>query len=150
MIREDDLENGEYFWYEKEDRVYAIHCVNRYSQNLNKELDESYFRFSYDLYSSSENKEETHIKSVRKLRAMMEPEISFISIMFHYLVEQIREPICLKTQRPHLSYHDEKDSRVWHMSFIKENKTSLRRYFLFYEKDMNIEELQRLRKKKKR
>lgn len=141
MTREDALESGEYFWYEKEDRVHAMYCVNRYSQPHNKELDESYSRFSYDLYSSSGTKEETRINSVKNLRAMTEPEISFISIMFHYLAEQIREPICLKTQRPRLSYHDGKDGRVWLMSFIKEKETSSRRYFLFYENDMNIEEL---------
>lgn len=143
MYTEDDLQSGEYFWYEKEDRVYALHCVNRYSQNSNEELDESCFRFSCDLYSSSENDKGTHIKDAGKLQAMMEPEVSIISIMFHYLAERIRESICLKTQRAHLSYHHGKDGRVWHMSFIKEDETLSRRHFLFYEKDMYIKELEK-------
>ena len=143
MYTEDDLQSGEYFWYEKEDRVHALHCVNRYSPNSNEESDESGFRFSYDLYSSSETDKGTHIKDAEKLQAMMEPEVSIISIMFHYLEERIREPICLKTQRARLSYSDGKDGRVWHMSFIKEHETS-RRHFLFYEKDMNIKELEKM------
>lgn len=141
MIQEDDLQSGEYFWYEKEDRVYALRCINRYSHNPNEESGESCFLFSYDLYSAPESNEETQINGARKLRAMTEPEVSFVSVMFHYLAEKIREPICLKTQRPHLSYHDGEDGRVWHMSFVKENKTSSRRHFLLYEKDRGIEEL---------
>ena len=144
MNTKDDLQSGEYFWYETEDRVYALHCINRYSQSPNEELDESYFLFSYALYASSDSNEGTYIKDARKLRAMMEPETSFISIMFQYLAERIKEPICLKTQCPHLSYHDGEDGRVWHMSFIKEKEPSSRRHFLFYEKDMNIEELQKV------
>ena len=143
MNTEDALQSGEYFWYETEDRVYALHCVNRYSQNPNEEADESCFRFSYDLYASSESNKEAHIKDARELQAMTEAEISFISIMFHYLAERIRKPVCLKTQSPHLSYHDGKDGRIWHMSFIEEKETSSRRHFLLYEKDMNIEELQK-------
>ena len=139
MIQEDDLHCGEYFWYEKEDGVYALRCINRYSHNPNEESGERCFLFSHDLYSTSESNEKTQINGARKLRAMTEPEVSFISIMFHYLVEKISEPICLKTQHPHLSYHDGEDGRVWHMSFV--NETFSRRHFLFYEKDMNIEEL---------
>ena len=141
MNTDDDLQSGEYFWYEKGDRVYALHCVNRYSQHSNEESDEGYFRFSYDLYPSSANDKGTPIQDAGKLQAMTEPEVSIISIMFHYLAERIREPVCLKTQRAHLSYHHGKDGRVWHMSFIKQHETSSRRHFLLYEKDMSIEEL---------